>query len=183
MDADHAPGYGKTPKHIVGGRHQALRVVTSSLMLEPAAGIEFRPDLAGCRKVILRAIESHHRHAVPQIAGVSRVEAVGKLHGLLQDVPEGSPGDLPASQGERTAVDLPGIGPKTASPGRSEKIPGLDVDSLALPARHQRKNEGDELGKGEFAVSGEVFGRLFGVGVNLFWDEIEKSCKNRGKLA
>jgi hypothetical protein len=80
-------------------------------------------------------------------------------------------------------VDLPGIGPKTASPGRSEEIPGLDVDSLALPAGHKRKNEGDELGKGEFAVSGEILGRLSGVWVNLFWDEIKKSCKNGGKLA
>ena len=38
-------------------------------------------------------------------------------------------------------------------------------------------------GKGELAVSGEVFGRLSGVWVNLFGDEIKKSCKNGGKLA
>ena len=80
-------------------------------------------------------------------------------------------------------MNLPGIRPKPAPPGRPEEISGLDIDSLALPARNKRKNEGDELGKWEFAVSSEIFGTLLGVRINLFGDEVEKSCKSGAKVA
>ena len=183
MDADHTPRYGKTSEDIVGCCHQALRVVASSLILKPALGIELRSEFFGCRKVILRSIEGDGRHAVPEIHGISRMEIIGELHSLLQHVPEDGPGDLPAGQGKCAAMDCPGIRPKTASPGCPEEISGLDVDSLALSAGHKRQDKSDEPGKGKLSVSGEIFRRMPGGRVNLFGNEIKKSCKNGGKLA
>jgi hypothetical protein len=175
MDADHAPGYGKTPEDIIGRCHQALRVVTSSFILEPTLRIELRSDLLGCRKVILRSIEGNHRHAVPDVGGIARKEAVGQIHGLLQDVSEDGPGHFLASFGEAASVDFLGIRPQSAASGRSEEIPGLDVHSLALPADGERENESNELGKREFPIAGKVLGRLFAIGTDFFGNEVEKS--------
>jgi hypothetical protein len=183
MDAHHTPGYREPPEDIIGRCHQALWIMPPSFTMETALGIELLTDLLGCRKVVFGAIEGNCRHSVPDIGGVTRIEAVRQLDSPRQHVPEEGPGDLPASLGECTAVNLLGIGPQSAPPGRSAEIPGLDVHPLALPARHERKDKGDELGKGEFPLSGKIPGRLSGIRVNLFGDEIKKSCKDSGELA
>jgi len=183
MDTDDSPGYGKTPEDIIGGCHQTLRVMAPSLILESTVGIELLADLLGCRKVVFGAINGNNRHAVPEIGGITRKEAVSKLHGLLQDVSEDGPGDFLASLGKAASVDLLGIRPQSATPGRSEEIPGFDVHSLALSARHNREDEGDELWKGQFPTADKVLGRLSEIRGDLSGDDVKKSCKNAGKLA
>jgi hypothetical protein len=82
VNTDHGPGYGKTPEDIIGGCHQAPRVMAPSLMLKSTVWIELLPDFLGCRKSVLGAINGNNRHAVPEIGEVPRKEAVGKLHGI-----------------------------------------------------------------------------------------------------
>lgn len=145
--------------------------------------IELGSDLLGCRQVVPRSIEGDDRHAVPDIGGVARKEAVGKLDRFLKDVLKEGPGDFLASMGECATVDLLGIGPQSASPGRSKEITGFNVHSLALPAGNQREDEGVELGEGEFTASSEVRVRSLGIRGGRFGDEVKKICKDSAELA
>lgn len=120
VDADHTSGYGKTPENIIGRRNQALRIVTPSFILKAALRIELGSDLPGCWKGVLRSIEGDDRHTVPDIGGIARKEALGKLERFHKDVPEEMVQETLASMGECAAVDLLGIGPKSASPGPLE---------------------------------------------------------------
>jgi hypothetical protein len=120
---------------------------------------------------------------VPDIGGIARKEAVGKLDRFLKDVSEDGPADFLASMSECAAVDLLSIGPESASPGHSEEITGFNVHSLAFPAGNQREDESDELGDREFAVSSKIRVRSPGIRIDRFGDEVEKSCKDGAKLA
>ncbi len=105
---------------------------------------------------------------MPGVGGVAGKEAIGQLHGFVQDVSKDGPGDLLSGFSETASVDLLSIYPQSAAPGISEEIPGLDVHSLALPACHNGENEGDELWEGKFAVASKVFGRLSEIRINFF---------------
>jgi len=183
VDADHTPGYGKTPEDIIRRRNQTLRIVAPSFILKPALRIELGSNLLSCRKVVLRSIDGDDRHTVPDIGGIARKEAIGKLDRSLMDIPEESPGNLLASMGECAAVDLLGIGPKSASPGCPEEITGFNVHALALPAGNQREDKSDELGDREFALSGKIRAKSLGIRVDIFGDEVEKMCEDSAKLA
>ena len=175
MDTDHAPGDGKAPEDIIGSGHQALGVMSSSFILKAALGIELLSNLPGCGKVVFGAIKGHNSHPLPDMVGIARVEAVGQLHGFLQDVPENSPGNLSSSLCEAAFVDFTGIGPQPTATGRPEEVPGFDVHSLALATGYKGENEGDELGKGQFPIACEILGCFFELRVDFLGDEVEKS--------
>lgn len=175
--AGHTPGHGKTPEDITGRRNRTLGIVTPSFILKAVSRIELGSDLPGCRKVVLRSIESDDRHAVPDMGGIARKEAVGKLDRFLEEIPKNGPGNFLASMGECAAADLLGVGPKSASPGRSEQIADLNVHAFAFPAGNQREDKGDEPGDREFALSGKIRGGSLGIRVDKFGDKIEKICK------
>jgi hypothetical protein len=122
MDTDHTPGDGKAPEHIVGGCNQALGKVPPAFMLETTMRIELFSDLLGCRKVVLGTIEGDNRDPMPKIGGVARLEAVGQLDGLLQNILEDSPGNLLASSRESASVCLLDIRPESATPGSFEEL-------------------------------------------------------------
>jgi hypothetical protein len=183
MDADDTPGYGKTPENIIGRGNQTLRVVTSSFILETALRIELVSDLLRCRKVVFGAIEGNDRHGLPDMGGIARIQAVGQIHCFLQDVSEDGPGHFLASLREPAAMHFLGIGPQSATPGRSEEIPGFDVHPLALSAGRKREYESDELGERQLPVTGKILDRLSRSIIDFFGNEVEKSSENRGKLA
>jgi hypothetical protein len=183
MDAHDTSGDGKTPEDIIGRGNQALRIMTTSFMLEATFGIKLTSDLLCCRKVVLGAIESDDRHGMPQIRRMTRIEAVGQIHGTLQDVPEKGPANLFAGLSEAASMDLIGFGPKAASLGSSEEFTRFDVHSLALSTAYEREDKDDELGKGKLARPGEILSGLLGFGGNFFGDEAQKTRKDRGNLA
>lgn len=143
MNTHDASGDGKTPEDIIGRGNQALRIMTTSFMLEATFGIELTSHLVCCRKVVLRAIESDDRHGMPQIRRMTRIEAVGQLHGTLQDVPEKGPANLFAGLSEAAPMDLIGFGPKAASLGSPEEFTRFNVHSLALSTAYEREDKDD----------------------------------------
>jgi hypothetical protein len=180
MDGDHTPGYGKAPEHIIGRGNQALGIVPPALILEATMRIELLSDLLGCRKVVFGAVKGDHRHPMPKMGGVARVEAIGQFDGLLQNVLEDGPGNLLAGSRESAAVYVPGVGPESAASGSFEELARLDIHSLALPGRHHGENEGNEFGKGKFPGAGKVPGGSFGFRINFFRDKVQKSCNDIG---
>jgi hypothetical protein len=158
MDGDHTPGHGKAPEHIIGRGNQALGIVPPAFILEATMRIELLSDLIRCRKVIFGTIKGDHRHPMPKMGGVARVEAIGQLDGLFQNILEDGPGNLLASSRESAAAHLLGIGPESAASGSFEELARLDIHSLALPGRYQGENEGNEFGKGKFPGASEVLG-------------------------
>ena len=158
MDTDHTPGHGKAPEHIVGCCNQALGIVPPAFMLEATMRIELLSDLIRCRKVIFGTIKGDHRHPMPKMGGVARLEAIGQLDGLLQNVLEDGPGNLLAGSRESATVYVPGVRPESAASGSFEELARLDIHSLALPGRYQGENEGNEFGKGKFPGASEVLG-------------------------
>jgi hypothetical protein len=103
------------------------------------------------------------------------MEAVGELHGLLQDVSKDRPRDFPASFCEPASVNLLGIRPQSTASGGTEEISGFDVHPLTLAACHEREDERDELWQGQLPVAGKVVGGVFPVWVDLFGNEAKKS--------
>ncbi|MBC7350607.1 MAG: hypothetical protein H5U05_11645 [Candidatus Aminicenantes bacterium] len=102
---------------------------------------------------------------------MTRIEAVGQLHGTLQDVPEKGPANFFPGLSEAAPMDLIGFGPKAASFGSPEEFTRFDVHSLALSTAYEREDKDDELGEGKLARPGEIFGGAFGIGGNLFGDK------------
>jgi hypothetical protein len=127
-------------------------------MLEATMRIELLSDLIRCRKVIFGTIKGDHRHPMPKMGGVARLEAIGQLDGLLQNVLEDGPGNLLAGSRESATVYVPGVRPESAASGSFEELARLDIHSLALPGRYQGENEGNEFGKGKFPGASEVLG-------------------------
>ena len=183
MDAHDTSGDGKTPEDIVGRGNQTVRIMTTSFMWESTFGIELMSYFLCCRQIILGAIEGDDRHRVPQIGGIPRIEAIGELNGLVQDVPENRPTDLLPSFGEAASMDLIGFGPQAASPGSLEEFPRFDVHSLALSTADEGQDKDDELGKGKLASAGEIADGSLGFGSNFFWNKVQKTCEDWSNVA
>ena len=114
---------------------------------------------------------------------MARIEALGQLHGTLQNLPKKDPTNLFPSLGEAASMDLIGFGPQAASLGSSEEFTRFDVHSFALSAAYKREDKDDELGKGKLASPGEIVGGAFRFGGNLFGDKAQKTRKDGGNLA
>jgi hypothetical protein len=71
------------------------------------------------------------------------------------------PINLTAGLAESAVVNRFGIGPEAATSSISEKLTGLHVHTFALATCGDGEDEGNEPGKGELALSGEILIRLF----------------------
>jgi len=72
------------------------------------------------------------------------------------------------------------LGPQSAASGSLKKLPRLDVHPSALAAADKREDEGDQFLKGELACAGKIFWGLLGLGIDIFWDETQKTGDNGG---
>jgi hypothetical protein len=64
--------------------------------------------------------------------------------------------------------------PKTIASGAPEKLRGFDIHAFALPACHKGENKDDQLGKREFAFTGEVGIRQLNLRIDIFRDDVEE---------
>ena len=83
------------------------------------------------------------------------------MHRVIEDVLKNLPIDLTACFGKGAAVDRFGFWPKTATSGVAEEVTRFYIHPLASSAGRDRENKGNEFGKGEFVVPGEIFRGLF----------------------
>lgn len=183
MDADDTPRYGKMPEDIICGGDKTLRVMPFPFVLQSAFGIEFSPDLRGCRQRELGTIDGEHRHPMPQVGGVVWPEPVRQFDSFAEDVSKNGPEELLSCARKPTAVNRFRLMPKTATPCGSEKLPRFGVHSLASSTGSDGKNENDESRKGKFSISGKIHVRLPIRGVDILGNNVEKMPDAIARLA
>ena len=93
---------------------------------------------------------------MPEERSITRPEAIGQSNGPAQDVLKNGPGNLFSCTGNAAAVGSVCIVPKPTASGTPEKLHRLDTHAFALSARHKGEDKNDQLGKAEFALTGEM---------------------------
>ena len=156
------------------GHDEALGVVAFAVMIETAFRIEFGADLLRCGKSKPGAVHGIYGHLVPEVRSIVWPEAVGQRHSPAQNVLEDGPRDLFSCSGNVTAVGSVGIMPKATASSATEKLQRFDTHAFALSACHKGENKDDQLGKREFAFTGEVGIRQLNLRIDIFRDDFEE---------
>ena len=141
------PCDGQAAEHVAGGGDQALRVMALAGLVQPAVGVERRPQRYRGGEVVLGAVDGEHRQPLPRMRIVCGPDLIGKAHGVVVHLLEGGPGQLGACLGDRTAMDGLCFEPQATASGLAEKRPRLAVHAFALAAgcdRQQKNKQGRE---------------------------------------
>jgi hypothetical protein len=168
MNADNAPGYRKASEHIVGGRDQALGIVTFPFVLEAALRVEFFTVLFRCRKIVLGAIEGEDRHPMPKKEWIARPKAVCQINGISENIAKDGPRHFAAGMGQRAAVDGSDIRPKTATPCRLEEFPDLMSTPWLFPLAARERIKAVSFEKGSFRLRVKSLSDCLAPG-SMFW--------------
>jgi len=110
-------------------------------------------------------------------------DLICQTDGIIENISENPPLDLPPRFGDRAAVNRCRLRPQATSPGLPKELTRFHIDPLSFSTARNGENKGDGSSKREFSSSTEVFRVLLVGWGDLFRDNLQKIFGPIGDLA